>query len=211
VVLDFQNAAPTQAQEDAVRAAIGPITLYRWGDFDHTVRITWVDDPTLIIGNAHNHVFAYTTVALGGSPIDIRLRRSLGAGPDAEGGFWRQRGINNTLAFLTETTIHELGHVLVAFIPNWDEFPALFFRNGVRGTLGDWSRSADDWEDHIQEAVVEVFKDAFYPGRVYDNRTHWKLPRDNFAAFVRKFPQPGQDITPFPVWHITFEGTGIID
>jgi hypothetical protein len=208
VVLDFLNAAPTQAQEDAVRSVMDPtVTRFKWGAFTNHVRITWVDDPTLEIGNAHNHVFAFTTVAFGGSPIDIRIRRSMGQGPDAENGFWRVRGIKNDLAFLTESMMHELGHVMVAFLDS-QQFPPLFFRNGTRGTDADWRPAAADWEDHIEEAVAETFKDVYYPGRAYDNRTHWKLPRQNFEAFVRQFPQPGDDLTPFPKWHITFFSPG---
>lgn len=215
MVLDFLNAAPTPAQDAAARAAIGPACLFKWGGFDHTARVQWVDHPGptggIPAGQADTEFYAYTTIGAGPTPtIDIQLRNSLGRGPDAEGGFYRTtRYPPNTLNFITECMIHELGHVVLAYIPDASViFPPLFYLNGRQGTEADWQQHALHEYLQILEATVETFKDSFYPARALDSFSYWRLTRGNYASFIRKFPQPGDDLTPFPKWTIRFTAPG---
>ncbi|MDQ1584476.1 MAG: hypothetical protein QOF36_2530 [Microbacteriaceae bacterium] len=215
MVLDFLNAAPTQAQEDAARAVLGPTCLFKWSQFDHTVRVQWVDHPGPVggipPGQIDTEFYAYTTIGAGPTPtLDVQLRNTLGLGPDAEGDFYKlSRYPPNTLNFITECMVHELGHIVVGYIPDADVlFPPLFYLNGRQGTAADWQ--PHDRHEYLQivEATVETFKDAYYPSRATDSFSFWRMPRGNFAAFIRLFPQPGEDLTPYPKWHITFFAPG---
>jgi hypothetical protein len=95
--------------------------------------------------------------------------------------------------FFMECVAHELAHVLAGEHVASDEaratVSALFVRTaptgsiGATGELGNWA--SGEWEDRIEEAVAETVKDAALPDqRVYDNRTHWRVPQDNYPALM---------------------------
>lgn len=95
--------------------------------------------------------------------------------------------------FFMESVVHELGHVVVLANLKAVEIPALcalFFRHGPTGegiqmgTADNWTDGA--WEDRIQEAVAETFKDAFLGDiyRVYDNRTNWSLETSSWSLYA---------------------------
>lgn len=96
--------------------------------------------------------------------------------------------------FLCETVCHELGHVVIyllmkAYGVAWvkEKACAIFGR-----PLGEWDAGA--WEDRVQEAVAETYKDVMMPKRAYDNRTNIKLAEGSFTDFKTLFVDLAEDI-----------------
>ncbi len=54
------------------------------------------------------------------------------------------------------------------------------------GALEDWNPLDRPWEDRVQEALAEFFKDLYLPesARIYDQRTNWQMQRESFDAFM---------------------------
>jgi hypothetical protein len=102
----------------------------------------------------------------------------------------------DTRFFFMETVIHEMGHVVsFHFIDNDTKrgvAAAAFTKTGETGeglktgTLADWNPLDSAWEDRIQEAVAEVFKDTYLADsfRIYENRTHWDVSSGAFNALM---------------------------
>lgn len=116
---------------------------------------------------------------------------------------------NSVQAFFMEAFVHELGHVIALQRIATDELKTtvagLFTRVGAAGDgfptgkLADWNPLDRPWEDRIQEAVAEVFKDAVLPEsqRVYENRTTWQIGLNGFQRLMDVlFPTTGVDPGP---------------
>jgi hypothetical protein len=95
-----------------------------------------------------------------------------------------------------ESFIHEFGHAFCFnFMATSDADKttiASWFRRagageGFRaGALADWNPLDRPWEDRVQEALAEFFKDLYLPesARIYDQRTNWQMQRESFDAFM---------------------------
>lgn len=97
--------------------------------------------------------------------------------------------------FFGETVIHELGHGLqftyintngtVGDGPDTATLVGLFHDDlGRRGTVADWDPSSKLWEQRIIEAFAEFFKDVFFDGRKFDDRTDWRVDEADFLAWI---------------------------
>lgn len=108
---------------------------------------------------------------------------------------------NDIYEFYKQSFVHELGHVMtyVTFDPGAAdtdpriaEMCGLFWAPSTdpgsgrrQGTMADWDAPGLTWAGEIREAVAEVFKVAFYSGRlIYSNRTNWKLDNAQWTAFL---------------------------
>lgn len=157
-----------------------------------TVEVAFAADPSA----AYDDEFAVTEAD--GSAITIRDDFPRFA-PIAQWG---------SIEFAMETVIHEVGHVILAFIPA-----------SVRLELGDLFRidsflvgaeylnenETKAWVDRHREGFAETFKDAFLPTalRAYGNRTNIALPLHRLRSFRKimremsveesglSFPTPG--------------------
>lgn len=76
--------------------------------------------------------------------------------------------------FFKESVIHELGHVVtLSLAPDQQAV--------IAGALGadyrtQWDLGAvKGWTLSAAEGAAETFKDLFFPGRKYNNRTRWRL------------------------------------
>lgn len=180
--MDLSFEGGTAEQVAAVNAAIER-SLFAWGELDATVTVAFVHEPDL---PGHNE-FAYTVVGPGTG--EVQFRDTLGLGdPD---NFYGSRGIVNDMTFLTETAHHEFGHVAVGQVDNTIATfaPLMTHTSGRQGSAEEWAPDDAAWEDYVLEGVVETFKDVFLPKpwRRFDNRTHWRLTRARFEAFVTPF------------------------
>lgn len=151
-----------------------------------TVTVEAVPEPT-----TPGHQDAMCTLDEGGGVFTIQVRDNLDD-PDAPINAGRQGDLK---LLFQESAAHEVGHVVA--ISNIDSDPlkttvaAMFVKHGAtgegvaEGTLADWSPDAP-WEDRIEEAVAEVFKDSFLPptARQTDNQTNWELKPGSFDAFM---------------------------
>lgn len=116
--------------------------------------------------------------------------------------------------FFMESVVHELGHVVqLTNMKDADITPmcALFFKQGATGEGMQWGTSdnwsAGDWEDRIQEAVAETFKDAYLGDmyRVYDNRTNWSLGQTSWDQYAELL---GLNGIPAPTASVTYDFLG---
>lgn len=124
----------------------------------------------------------------------------------------------DTRAFFIESFVHELGHVVAFHLITTDaqrtQAAALFRRAGATGeglrtgTLADWNPLDKPWEDRIQEAVAEVFKDAWLDDalRVYEQRANWEVV-DFSQLVIMLIPPPspalelhGDQVELLPFW-----------
>lgn len=95
--------------------------------------------------------------------------------------------------FFMESSVHEYGHAIMGL---WmattdDERDEIcsWFRYADTGRAGghdDWSPADGAWEDLIQEAVVEFFKDVYMPPeyRYFQQRTNWSFDKAYFSTFL---------------------------
>lgn len=122
--------------------------------------------------------------------IRILIREDLASG--GAGQQWSGR------AFLTESLVHELGHVALLMLID------LYGEEYVVQTLSEifgrpesaWNSESIPWEDRTIECVAEAFKDVAFPLRRYDSRTTYKLPRARLADFTELM----FDYLQFPYW-----------
>lgn len=169
------------------------LSSYDWSRIPTIVSVSWLDDPypgihdeygvTLIPG----HQGGIDRI---GRPMsaDLVLRNGLEDPAKAQPG-----GVTGGEALVHDVVHHELGHVLAALFVNG------YTRDGVAhqphrkiiceafgGTLTDWHPDGSAWEDRIEEAFAETFKDVYLPRaqRLADNRTNWKLPASGYTAFL---------------------------
>lgn len=91
--------------------------------------------------------------------------------------------------FFRETCMHEVGHLIAAMIGELygidyliDNACALFGR-----PTSDWNDHGLPWEDRVEEAAAEFYKDAVLPSRRYDNRTNLPLPETGFDDWLRLY------------------------
>lgn len=99
-------------------------------------------------------------------------------------------------SFFRESIVHEIAHAVTFNNVVTDTarrtLAQCFVRTGATGeaarvgTLADWNPLDAPWEDRIQEAIAEVFKDYFLPEqyRVFDNRTNWTFSPDAWSTFT---------------------------
>lgn len=96
-------------------------------------------------------------------------------------------------AFFMESAVHEYAHALMhvyyarsdgekADICTWFKHK----NSGKVGTLEDWSPENGEWEDRIEEAIAEFFKDVYMPEqfRYFQQRTNWQFQKSYFSAFL---------------------------
>lgn len=89
--------------------------------------------------------------------------------------------------FFGETIIHEIGHGLqFKYIPDQDATLVALFHDDVgrKGTPADWAPMDKPWEQRIIEAFAEFFKDVYFAGRKFDDRTDWKVDQADFVAWL---------------------------
>lgn len=179
------------------------LSAYDWSRIPTIVSVSWAADPypglhdeygvTLIPGQQGG-------VDRLGRPMstDMVLRNGLEDPDKAQPG-----GVPGGQALVHDVVHHELGHVLASLFVNG------YTRAGVAhqphrkivceafgGTLADWHPDGSAWEDRIEEAFAETFKDIYLPrtARLADNRTKWKLPAAGYSAFLDVI----DDICPSP-------------
>lgn len=96
-------------------------------------------------------------------------------------------------SFFMESCIHEYAHALMhIFFAAGDAEKAnicTWFKHrntGKVGTINDWSPENGDWEDRIEEAIAEFFKDVYMPEqfRYYQQRTNWQFQKSYFNSFL---------------------------
>lgn len=105
----------------------------------------------------------------------------------------------NLKDFFMESVVHEIiGHAfpfthMAPSDASKQNIASWFYREvpgeaPKQGTLADWNNLEAAWPDRIQEALAEVLKDIYLPDqyRFYDNRTNWKLNRDNFVDLLKE-------------------------
>lgn len=96
-------------------------------------------------------------------------------------------------AFFMESVIHEYAHGLMhvyfargdgekANIASWFKHR----NSGKVGQLDDWSPENSEWEDRIEEAIAEFFKDVYMPEqfRYFQQRTNWQFQKQYFPSFL---------------------------
>jgi hypothetical protein len=164
-------------------------STFPWDKFEATINVSIVAEPSC--AGHQDEMCTHGTAPTW--DIEIRERAD-----DAD--VWFNNNVKDVVQkFYMELVIHELGHA-VSFTTMDDDakktaVAGLFVFQGPTGegfrggTLADWNPLGVAWEDRIQEAVAECFKDAFLPWqyRVYDNRTNWFLPKENWDAFMDYF------------------------
>lgn len=178
----------TWAQE-AVAHAVG--SGFPADNLAVTITVYTVTEPA-----APGHSDYMATLYSGGLEMTIQIRRHADeiAASFVQGLPDVQRDLEQ---FFKESFIHELGHVVTFLTLATDDLKAqaaaLFHyeahgsRAGQQGTLADWNPLNQRWEDRIQEAVAEVFKDAYvtWEPQVYENRTSWTIEPDAFRDLMR--------------------------
>lgn len=96
-------------------------------------------------------------------------------------------------SFFMESVVHEYAHaVTFLFIAPDDGTRAdvaqwfVYKGSGRRGASADWNPLEAKWEDRIQEAVAEFFKDVWMPQefRYFDNRTNWSFDKFSFNTWI---------------------------
>lgn len=108
---------------------------------------------------------------------------------------WLPNPARDIKPYFQEAVIHELGHAF--FFKHFsdagsiDTLASYFqrFGNGngsINGTAADWNPLTKPWEDRIQEALAEFFKDVYLDPeyRVFDNRTNWNFNEAHFGAWL---------------------------
>lgn len=183
--MNFSLTNGTARQTGLFNAALGICSYPLDGWKDKTVVVTWV--PT--VSNPDHSAFADSWVD--GDTGHIEIRDDL----DKPNRDVEWTGDN----FYMETVLHEMGHIVAGFKGVTSaQMTSLFAGNenggypGPGGTDDDWDTGA--WQNRIQEAVAETFKDLWMAKskRVYDNRTNWILSFSALRDFVELMwpPQP---------------------
>lgn len=184
IAVNFLNGTPRQRQlfNDAVAEA-----LYDWSRIPNNIDVDWESqfDSTLHnsfaltqyltdqVDSCHRQMHDNIKIA---SNLDNPNR------PGNEGG--HPVGYYAGDQFYKETVIHELGHVVgsMADASQRTALAACFDRGPTSWLAGLNNEGA--WEDRVTEGFAETFKDVFFPGRKFDNRTRVKLPQANFSRFL---------------------------
>lgn len=186
--LNFLSGSPAQ------RAVVEETIERQKFPFDRldevTVNIEWVVDPTPTMKDE----FGWTEWS--GTPVgacsqkpsvmSIRFNDDLLDPDRADGGRdgW-PKGFYAGRSFVRDVVLHELGHVVQSQLTPAQITKICEDVFGVPATR--WSDPADDWDEHIQEAFAETFKDVFLErgdnGRKFDNRTEYTWPQDKFDVF----------------------------
>lgn len=92
----------------------------------------------------------------------------------------------NGLAFAKECVIHELGHVVTLGNLPPDLHQEICNILGIDYAT-QWAPSGAlgaSWLNAGQEAAAEIFKDFYFPGRVYDNRTNFQIDSGGHLWFI---------------------------
>jgi hypothetical protein len=135
-----------------------------------TVNVSFTNNPTTTL---HNE-FAYTTWSSAAGPFNMEFAND----------FLSRGGVFATEAFFRESVTHEVGHIVQA---QFDDAAVARVAAMFGGTPAQWHPDDTPWEQLVQEGFAETFKDVFLGDlRVYDNRTNWRLPRDQFDAFMHE-------------------------
>lgn len=183
--LTFDASVPSQQRawfEDALQLSRIP-----WEQSRLTIVVRTVDEPPCP-GHAD-----YMCTQSDGAQHVISIR--VGADdPNASFNASVKDDIHN---FFVESVVHELGHAFAfqhmatsdeakADIASWFTLETATGEGSARrGVLADWNPLDRAWEDRIQEALAEFFKDVYLPDayRVYENRTHWWMDQAYFTQF----------------------------
>lgn len=147
-------------------------------DYEHpalpcSVTVRWATQETLQgLGDHGSGVyFAFTVVSESTLSATIRIWDGL----DTNTGRFSGKD------FYMETIAHELGHVVAGVRSTQHPTLQSEFATMVSGS-GSWTGGT--WEERYLEAFAEIFKDVFFPGRKFDNRTAHKLNRGRFDAYL---------------------------
>lgn len=184
-------------QEQWISAAIG-LCRYPLEDLDVDVTFESVPEPS-----AAGHKDAMCTTGAGGEYL-VEVRAGL-EDPNSPINEGKQETVKD---FFREAVVHEIGHVvekeyLRYRADYYAEFgdteegarfnqlvkviaPMFTYHDSHRlGTIADWDPESAAWEERIEEAVAETFKDTWLAPtlKLYDNRTNWSLQTGSKAEF----------------------------
>lgn len=149
---------------------------------------------TVVEPSAPGHKdYMCTSTVDGAATIEIREGAD---DPAAAINAWLPNPTRDLKKFFQECVIHELGHVFF-FVHFNDEaavatLAPMFNRAGTggdsarAGAVDQWNPLDKPWEDRIQEALAEFFKDVYLDPeqRVFDNRTHWQFNQARFGDWL---------------------------
>lgn len=173
----FTGGTAVQRQwfDDAVHGS--PYPFHELADVN--LDVEW-GDPAAIDPTGNHSDFACTRQNADGSFVMI-IRSDL----DKPGRDTQYGHLYEGKDFYQETVLHELGHVVQFHLsnasPDHDAFCAIF-----GAASGQWNPVGAPWQNRVQEAVAETFKDLAFSGRKFDNRTLYRLPAAQLNAFVAK-------------------------
>lgn len=121
-------------------------------------------------------------------------------------------------AFFKETVLHELGHAWQQAELD-DEAQHVFQTCWApsSGIVVPWDTGGHDGQ--AREALAETFKDVFFPGRAFDNRTQHKMMHSSFPDYLRElarittaddFFDGAANVVGFPRGDWTFSTTPLV-
>jgi hypothetical protein len=185
VNLTFDSSV-TARQEAWARAAYDLLS-FPFDSLDFTVTVQTVDEP-LCPGHSD-----YMCTSTDGDGYLIQIRSHV---DEAAAKVNESLEGDEVERFFKEAFIHELGHVvrfsqmtggeMATGAPLWHHEDS-----DAEGTLAAWAdvgpggKVGDSkWAESLEEATAELFKDAYYDDRVFDQATNWRMPKENYETFM---------------------------